>query len=154
MATEHPQLAANGADMVDLKVKDAPALARLTTFQVDRPITVADPALQALLNEKREIDQKIEALRINKGDLPEAEYEKQMEELLVQLAMKNQQIKDQEKRSRETKLQKSLSCTSPVPPLELWSILANRCESGDRTGAYRRVQRRRRCARSCRRRRQ
>ena len=25
MATEHPQLAANGADMVDLKVKDAPA---------------------------------------------------------------------------------------------------------------------------------
>jgi hypothetical protein len=98
MATEHPQLSANGAEVVDLKVKDAPALARLTTFQVDRPVTVADPALQALLNQKSEIDQKIEALRINKGNMPEAEYEKQLDDLLVQLATKNQQIKDQEKK--------------------------------------------------------
>ena len=98
MATEHPQLSSNGAEVIDLKVKDAPALARLTTFQVDRPIAVADPALQALLNDKNAIDQKIEALRINKGNMPEAEYEKQLDELLVQLATKNQQIKDQEKK--------------------------------------------------------
>jgi len=96
MATEHPQLSDNGADMIDTKVKEPPTLARLTTFQVDRPITVADPKLQALLNEKKEIEQKIEALRIDKAALPEADYDKQMEDLLIQLALKNQQIKEQE----------------------------------------------------------
>jgi len=96
MATEHPQLSDNGAEMIDLKVKEAPAMARLTTFQVDRPVTVSDPKLQALLNEKKEIDQKIEALRINKASMPEEVYNKQMEDLLVQLALKNQEIKAQE----------------------------------------------------------
>jgi len=48
------------------------------------------------LNEKKDLEQKIEALRIGKSGIPEPEYEKQMEDLLVQLALKNQQIKAQE----------------------------------------------------------
>src|SRR5215471_9855562 len=67
LATEHPQLSDNGAPMVDTKVKEPPTLARITTFQVDRPVTVSDPKLQGLLNEKHEIEQKIEALKIDKA---------------------------------------------------------------------------------------
>lgn len=98
MATEHPQISDNGAEMVDLKVKEPPILARVTTFQVDRPITVSDPKLQGLLNEKREIDQKIEALKINKGGMAQETYDKEMEDLLIQLALKNQAIKAQEQK--------------------------------------------------------
>jgi hypothetical protein len=65
-------------------------------FQVDRPVVTNDPKLAALLNEKKDLEQKIEALRIGKSGIPEPEYEKQMEDLLVQLALKNQQIKAQE----------------------------------------------------------
>jgi hypothetical protein len=82
--------------MIGSSPKDPPTLARLTTFQVDRVVTVSDPKLQALLNEKREIEQKIEALKIAKDAIPQADYEKQMEDLLVALATKNQEIKAQE----------------------------------------------------------
>src|SRR5262249_16421064 len=96
MATEHPQLSDNGAAAIDLKAKEPPTLARLTTFEVDRPVTVSDPKLQGLLNGKKKLEQKIERLRIDKAGIPEAEYEKQLEDLLVQLATKNQEIKAQE----------------------------------------------------------
>ena len=52
--------------------------------------------MQALLNQQKEIQQKIDALRINKYSMPAADYDKQMEDLLVQLALKNQEIKQQE----------------------------------------------------------
>ena len=41
-------------------------------------------------------EQKIEALKINKSIMPQEQYDKEMEDLLVQLATKNQQIKAQE----------------------------------------------------------
>src|ERR1051326_4950874 len=96
LATEHPQLSDNGADKTSTNVKDAPLLARSTSFQVDRPIVSNDPKLQALLNQRKELEQKIEELRISKSSIPDAEYDKQMEELLVQLALKNQEIRQQE----------------------------------------------------------
>jgi hypothetical protein len=52
--------------------------------------------MQALLNQRKEIEQKVDALRLEKSSMPPAEYDKQMEELLVQLALKNQEIKQQE----------------------------------------------------------
>jgi hypothetical protein len=98
--TEHAAVVSDGAAQVVSSVadQDAPVLARLTALNADRPITVADSKLQALLNEKKEIDQKIEMLRLNKGLLLEAEYERQLEELIVQLALKNAQIAEQEKK--------------------------------------------------------
>ena len=63
---------------------------------VDRPIVSSDPKMQALLNQKKDIEQKIDALRMNKSSMPAAEYDKQMEDLLVTLALKNQEIKQQE----------------------------------------------------------
>jgi hypothetical protein len=98
LTTEHPQLSDNGTDKTGTNVKDPPLLARSTSFQVDRPIVSSDPKLQALLIQKKELEQKIEELRINKASVPEADYDKQMEELLVQLALKNQEIRQQEPR--------------------------------------------------------
>ena len=61
-------------------------------------VVVADPRLQALLTERRAIEQRIENLRLQKGQLPEAEYDKQLETLVVELAAKNRQIQQQEKK--------------------------------------------------------
>jgi len=98
LATEHPQISDNGGEKVGPAIQDAPILARSISFQVERQIVTNDPKLQALLNEKREIEQRLEALRLIKNTMTEAEYEKEMEELLVQLALKNQQIREQEKK--------------------------------------------------------
>src|SRR5215831_18276418 len=96
LATEHPQISDNGTEKTDAKAKEPPLLARSTSFVVDRPIVSNDPKLQPLLNQKKEIEQKIEALRLNKDSVPAAQYDKQLEELLVQLALKNQEIRQQE----------------------------------------------------------
>ena len=96
LATEHAQISDNGAEKTDIKAKEPPLLARATSFHVDRPAVSSDPKVQALLNERKEIEQKIEALRINKNSMQEADYNKQLEELLVQLALKNQEIRQQE----------------------------------------------------------
>jgi hypothetical protein len=96
LSTEHALISDNGAEKTDAKAKEAPLLARSTSFVVDRPIVSSDPKMQALLNQRKEIQQKIENLNINKSSMPATEYDKQMEDLLVQLALKNQEIKQQE----------------------------------------------------------
>src|SRR5436190_5574803 len=97
--TEHAGVAANGEKQVAANVADqeAPVLARVTAFNADRPIVVADPKLQALLNEKKAIEQKVENLRLQKSLIPEAEYDKRLEDLILELTRKNQQIQEQEK---------------------------------------------------------
>ena len=55
--------------------------------------TNASPELRALLDEKREIEQKIEGLRAMKARMETAAYEKELEKLLLELTAKNQQIK-------------------------------------------------------------
>jgi len=100
LQTEHPGLSANGSPQVAPSVgdQDAPMLARVASLSADRPVTVSDPRLQALLNEKKAIEQRIEDLRLDKNLLPEAEYDKRLEDLIVELALKNQQIQEQEKK--------------------------------------------------------
>ena len=100
LLTEHAGLSAAGAPQVAASVadQDAPVLARVTSLNADRAVTVADPKLQALLNERKAIDQKIETLRLDKNLLPEAEYEKRLEELVLELARKNQEIQEQQKK--------------------------------------------------------
>ena len=95
LATEHAQISDNGTEKTDIK-KEPPLLARSTSFVVDRPIVSSDPKLQALFNQRKDIEQKIDALRINKESMPATEYDKQLEELFVQLALKNQEIRQQE----------------------------------------------------------
>ena len=100
LMTEHAGIAAAGLPQVAATVteQDAPVLARVTALNADREVTVADPKLQALLNEKKAIDQKIEQLRLEKNLLPEAEYQNRLEDLVLQLARKNQEIQEQQKK--------------------------------------------------------
>src|SRR5215467_5960901 len=73
LATEHPQISDNGTEKTGVTAKEIPLVARATSFQVDRPIVSSDPKLQALLNQRKEIEQKIDALRINKNSIPAAD---------------------------------------------------------------------------------
>ena len=53
----------------------------------------ADPRLAALYREKVALEQRIEELRRGKDVMPPAEYEAQLEKLLVDLALKTQEIR-------------------------------------------------------------
>jgi len=98
IATEHPQVSDNGAPMTGV-VPQAPILSSLTAFNVDRPVSVADAKLQTLLDEQKQIQQKIETLQINKASMLPEDFDKQIEELILQLALKTQQVEEQRKTS-------------------------------------------------------
>jgi len=97
IATEHAQISDNGGPMVGVDPVP-PVMSSLTTFNVDRPVAVADAKLQALLDEQKQIQQKIEALQINKPNLLADDFNKQIEDLILQLALKTQQIEEQKKK--------------------------------------------------------
>lgn len=97
IATEHPQISDNGSPMTGV-VPQVPVMASLTSFNVDRPVTVADSKLQALLSEQKDIQQKIETLQINKASMLPEDFNKQIEDLILQSALKAQQIEEQKKK--------------------------------------------------------
>jgi hypothetical protein len=102
IATEHPQISDNGDEKAGLDTEDLPTLARVVHFNVEREIEVADPALRALLERRREIEADLDALRLVADALPPEEYEQRLEELLVELALTNQQIRALEPSGAET----------------------------------------------------
>ena len=55
--------------------------------------TTASPALRALHEEKAELERRIDELREVKDQLPQDRYESELEELLVELALKNREIR-------------------------------------------------------------
>jgi hypothetical protein len=98
--TEHSGLSANGAAQVAANIgdQDVPVLARVTSFNADRPVVVSDPRLQTLLTELKAIDTRIEELRLQKSLLPEAEYDKRLEDLVIERTRKNLQVQEQQKK--------------------------------------------------------
>jgi hypothetical protein len=99
LATEHPLLEdsgdatgvarpspANGEGLLAGKISlHAPSAALATTGR-------APPELQALGAEKQRLEGAIQDLKYKKASVPEAEYNKQMESLLIQLAQTNQKL--------------------------------------------------------------
>ena len=53
-----------------------------------------DPKLRALYLERRELEQRVEALKLLKSSMDPARYAGELEQLLTDLAMKSRQIKD------------------------------------------------------------
>jgi hypothetical protein len=53
----------------------------------------ADPALVALRQERREVERRLESLRARKAEVAAAEYERQLEGLLLELALKDEAIR-------------------------------------------------------------
>jgi hypothetical protein len=97
LVTEHAQLDDDG----DGKGTPAPdgrtgdgMVAKLFLLGGGAPAAVAsNPALKALYDEKRELEGRIETLRGMKAKMDPATYDKELEKLLVELALKNQAIK-------------------------------------------------------------
>jgi len=105
LATEHPLLEdngdatgvarpspANGEGLLAAKVSlHAPSTALATTGG-------SSSELQALGAEKQRLEGAIQDLKYKKATLPEAEYNKQMESLLIQLAQTNQKLNSARKK--------------------------------------------------------
>jgi len=96
LATEHSQISDNGGEQTGTDPEEIPALAQLTHFNVAGQVDVENPVLRALLEERNAIETAIGELRADRQLLPEDEYERRLEELLVDLALKNQEIRRQE----------------------------------------------------------
>ena len=52
-----------------------------------------DPVLRGLLQELAEIERRLDALRARRNTMEAAEYDQQLEALLVELALKDQEIR-------------------------------------------------------------
>jgi hypothetical protein len=96
LATEHPQISDNGGEPTGADPEEIPALAQLTHFNTATDLDVEDPVLRALLEERSQLEAAIAGLRVDRGFLPEAEYERRLEDLLVELALKNREIRARE----------------------------------------------------------
>jgi hypothetical protein len=94
LLTEHAQLDDNGDGVATAEpaagAKDGPLAA---TIALGGGATSSDPRVVALLGERRAIEARVAALRQRKDGMPEAEYEKQLEALLLELARKSQEIR-------------------------------------------------------------
>ena len=100
LATEHPQISDNGARKNRRQGQGA-SFARAVNQLRRRSANRFQRSQNAgLLNQRKELEQKIEAFRINKSSVPAADYDKQLEDLLVQLALKNQEIRQQESQKK------------------------------------------------------
>lgn len=61
----------------------------------------AHPTLAALVKERRAIEDRIEALKATKASVPTERYEQELERLLLDLAMKNEEIRQKQGDSKE-----------------------------------------------------
>jgi hypothetical protein len=72
------------------------ARSRFLSPGAGRPAVVADPELTALYGRRDSLQVRIEALRDRRGEMEEAEYEQELENLLVELALVTRQIRTRE----------------------------------------------------------
>ena len=57
---------------------------------------VADPELRTLLDAQRVLENQVAALKLRKDSMDPAEYERQSEQLLTELAVKTRAIRERE----------------------------------------------------------
>jgi hypothetical protein len=108
LATEHPLLEDNG-DGIGTSLPSPANNEGLLASKISlgepmeaiakvREGAIAGPQLQALYSDKQKTEAAIQELRYKKASLSESEYNKNLEDLLVQLAQINQKIKNLEKK--------------------------------------------------------
>jgi hypothetical protein len=102
LMTEHAVLDDNGdgaavadpgGDSTDGAFSAAFFLGAGRAVAASAPPADASPQLQALYATKTKLEQQIAQLRAGKAGMPEAEYQKQLEALLVELALNTQEIR-------------------------------------------------------------
>ncbi len=101
IATEHPVLDDNGDGEGSTELADAMdgAFARTMFLAVDPTLAAAlatdDPALKALLEQKADLERRLEELRALRGQIDQDRYDDDLEELLIELALTNREIRAQ-----------------------------------------------------------
>jgi len=102
MSTEHALLNDSGGEGIpnptaDGKQGKVAAVLSLGSIAASDPLP-ADPKLRALYVERRDLERRIEALKLLKGSMPAERYEGELEKLATDLALKTRQIRDLEKK--------------------------------------------------------
>jgi len=101
MLTEHPLLDDSGDKKgatdpkADGKNGRVASILALGTVQ-GADTAPADPKMRALYEERRDLERRVEGLKLMKSGMEPARYASELEKLLTELALKSQQIKDLE----------------------------------------------------------
>jgi hypothetical protein len=101
MLTEHALLDDSGdkqgttTPKADGKNGRIASILSLGTASSGEPLP-ADPAVRALYEERRELERRVEGLKLLKSSMEPARYSTELEKLLIDLATKSRQIKDAE----------------------------------------------------------
>jgi hypothetical protein len=101
MLTEHALLNDSGGEGVPNPAPDGPqgrvaAVLSLGSASAADPLP-GDPKLRALYQERRLLEQRVEALKLLKGSMPADRYASELEKLVTELALKSRQIRELEK---------------------------------------------------------
>ena len=102
MLTEHALLNDSGGEGIadpspDGKQGKVAALLSLGSATANDPLPT-DPKLRALYLERRDLERRIEALKLLKGSMPADRYTSDLEKLATDLALKSRQIRELEKK--------------------------------------------------------
>jgi hypothetical protein len=102
MLTEHALLSDNGGEGIqdpspDGKQGKVAAVLSMGSASDSDPLP-ADPAVRALYVERRDLERRIEALKLLKGSMPADRYTGELEKLATDLALKTRQIRELEKK--------------------------------------------------------
>jgi hypothetical protein len=102
MATEHALLNDSGGEGIpdptpDGKQGKVAAVLSLGSVAAGDPLP-GDPTLRALYLERRDLERRIEALKLLKGSMPADRYAAELEKLATDLALKTRQIRELEKK--------------------------------------------------------
>jgi len=95
LATEHPVFedAGKGEPVRDASKNEGVLLKNFTVLRIGASQKQAsDPAKQALLHKKEDLEQKIDALKYQKAAMDPTEYKQQLTEALVELAQVQQEL--------------------------------------------------------------
>jgi Peptidase C13 family len=101
MLTEHPLLDDSGDGKgvtdpkADGKVGRVAAILSLGTPQAAEAMP-ADPKMRALYDERRDLERRVEGLKLMKSGMEPARYASELEKLLTELAVKSKEIRDLE----------------------------------------------------------
>jgi hypothetical protein len=98
MLTEHALLNDSGGEGIanpaaDGKQGKVAAVLSLGSVAAGDPLP-EDPKLRALHLERRELERRIEALKLLKGSMPADRYTSELEKLATELALKTRQIRE------------------------------------------------------------
>jgi len=101
MLTEHPILSDNGektgtqTPAADGKQGRVASVLALGSAAATEPLP-ADPKLRALYTERRDLERRVEGLKLLKDSMDPAKYSSELERLATELALKTRQIREAE----------------------------------------------------------